>query len=143
VEHVGECKGLLINHEIPLKNPNLRTIHRAPKCPEPLRDKFRQKFDCYVKAGWWVHTTLPSLAPLLIVFKKSGAIRTVIDARQCNKNTIPDVTPLPNQEAVRNNIAHARFRTKIDLSDTFKQIHVCPEHKKHTVFTTIYGNMYS
>jgi hypothetical protein len=61
----------LINHEIPLKNPNLRTIHRAPKCPEPLCDEFRQKFDHYVKAGWWVHTTLPSSVPLLIVFKKS------------------------------------------------------------------------
>jgi hypothetical protein len=132
----------LINHEIPL-NPNLRTIHRAPKCPEPLHDKFRQKFNRYVKAGWWVHTTLPSSAPLLIVFKKSGAIRTVIDARQCNENTIPDITPLPDQEAVRNDVVRARFHTKIDLSDVFEQICICPEHEKHTVFTTIYGNMYS
>jgi hypothetical protein len=133
----------LINHEIPLKNPNLRTIHRAPKCPEPLCDEFQQKFDRYVKAGWWVHTTLPSSAPLLIIFKKSGAIRTVIDVRQCNENTIPDITPLPDQEAVRNDIACARFRTKIDLSDAFEQIRVCPEHEKHTVFMTIYSNMYS
>jgi hypothetical protein len=133
----------LINHKIPLKNPNLRTIHRAPKCPELLRDEFWQKFDRYVKAGWWVHMMLPSSVPLLIVFKKSGAIRTVIDTRQCNENTIPDVTPLPNQEAVRNNVMHARFRTKIDLSDAFKQICICPEHEKHTVFATIYGNMYS
>jgi hypothetical protein len=94
----------LINHEILLKNLNLRLIHRAPKCPEPLHDEFRQKFDRYVKAGWWVHMTLPSSAPLLIIFKKSGAIRTVIDARQRNENTIPDVTPLPDQEAVRNDV---------------------------------------
>jgi hypothetical protein len=80
---------------------------------------------------------------LLIIFKKSGAIRTIIDARQHNENTIPDVTPLPDQEAVRNDVACARFRTKIDLSDVFEQIHVCPEHEKHTVFATIYGNMYS
>ena len=132
-----------VNHEIPLKNPNLRIIHRAAKCPEPLRDEFRAKFDRYVKAGWWVHTTLPSSAPLMIVFKKSGAIRTVIDARQRNDNTIPDVTPLPDQEAVRNDVARAEFRTKIDLSDAFEQIRVRPDQEPHTVFATIYGNMYS
>jgi hypothetical protein len=36
-----------------------------------------------------------------------------------------------------------RFRTKIDLSDAFKQICVRPEDEAHTVFATIYGNMYS
>ena len=56
---------------------------------------------------------------------------------------IPDITPMPDQEAVRNDAAHTRFHTKIDLSDTFEQICVCPEHKTHTVFTTIYSNMYS
>jgi hypothetical protein len=67
----------------------------------------------------------------------------VIDARQCNENTIPDVTLLPDQEAVRNDVARARFHTKINLSDAFKQIHVRPEDEAHTVFATIYGNMYS
>ena len=58
-----------------------------------------------MKAGWWVHTTLPSSAPLMIVFKKSRAIRTVIDTRQRNDNMLPEATPLPDQEAVRNDIA--------------------------------------
>jgi hypothetical protein len=75
--------------------------------------------------------------------QKSGAIRTVIDAGQCNENTIPDVKLLPDQEAVRNNVARVRFRTKIDLSDAFEQICVRPEDEAHTVFATIYGNMYS
>jgi hypothetical protein len=39
-----------VNHKIPLKNPNLKITHRPAKCPELLRDKFREKFDCYVKA---------------------------------------------------------------------------------------------
>ena len=133
----------LINHEIPLKNPNLRIVHRPAKCPEPLREEFREKFDCYVKAGWWVHMTLPSTAPLLIMFKKSRAIRMVIDTRQRHENTILDVTPLPDQEAVRNDVACANFHMKIDLSDAFEQICVQPEHEAHTVFATIYGNMYS
>jgi hypothetical protein len=74
----------------------------------------------------------------MIVFKKSGAIRTMIDARQRNDNTLPEVMLLPDQEAVRNDVAHANFRMKIDLSDAFEQIPVKPEHEAHTVFATIY-----
>jgi hypothetical protein len=39
-----------VNHKIPLKNPNLKITHRPAKCPEPLRDEFREEFDRYVKA---------------------------------------------------------------------------------------------
>ena len=87
--------------------------------------------------------TLPSSAPLMIVFKKSGAIRTVIDTRQRNDNMLPEIMPLPDQEVVRNDIARAKFCSKIDLSDAFKQIRVSPEDEPHTVFEMIYGNMYS
>ena len=63
-----------VNHEIPLINPNLVIRHRPAKCPEPLREELRAKIDRYLKAGWWEHTNLPSSAPLLVVFKKDGAI---------------------------------------------------------------------
>jgi hypothetical protein len=63
-----------INHEIQLINPNLRICHRAPKCPEPLRDELKTKVDWYIDAGVWVRTTLPSSTLMMVVFKKSRAI---------------------------------------------------------------------
>ena len=63
-----------INHKILLINPNLIIRHRPAKCLEPLREELRAKIDQYLKAGWWECTTLPSSAPLLVVFKKDGAI---------------------------------------------------------------------
>ena len=80
---------------------------------------------------------------MMIAFKKDGRIRTVIDARQRNDNTVTDATPMPDQEMIRHDIARARFRTKIDLSDAYEQIRVAPEHVLRTVFATIYGNMIS
>ena len=68
---------------------------------------------------------------------------TVIDARQCNDNTLEDSTPMPDQEMVRSNVAKACFHSKIDLSDAYEQMRVWPEHKSRVVFTTIYGNMKS
>jgi hypothetical protein len=95
----------IVNHEIPLVNPNLKIFHRPPKCPEPLREKLKEKVDRYLKAGWWERTELPSSAPLMIVLKKDSSIRTVIDARQRNDNTITDVTPMPDQEMIRHDVA--------------------------------------
>jgi len=79
----------------------------------------------------------------MIVLKKDHSIRTVIDARQRNDNTLSDVTPMPDQEMIRNAFARARFRTKIDLSNAYEQIRVNPEHVLRTVFETPFGNMIS
>jgi hypothetical protein len=132
-----------INHEIPLINPNLRINHRAPKCPEPLRDELKQKVDRYLNAGVWVRTSLPSQTLMMVVFKKSGAIRTVIDSCLRNDNTVADVMPMPDQETIRSDLARAQFCSKIDLLDAYEQIQIRPEHEGHTVFATIYGNMIS
>jgi hypothetical protein len=132
-----------INHEIPFLNPNLKINHRAPKCPEPLREELKEKVDRYLKAGVWIRTSLPSHTLMMVVFKKSGAICTVIDGHQRNDNTIVDVTPMPDQETIRHDLARARFCSKIDLSNAYEQIRVNPEHEPHTVFAMIYGNMIS
>ena len=133
----------IINHEIPLINLNLKIVHRAAKCPEPLRDELKEKVDRYLKAGCWIRTELPSSMPLMIAFKKSSKIRTVVDARQHNNSTLLDSTPMPDQETIRNDVAQAKFHTKIDLSDAYEQICISPEHGPRTAFAMIYGNMIS
>jgi len=50
---------------------------------------------------------------------------------------------MTDQEMIRNAFARARYRTKIDLSDTYKQVHVNPEHILRTVFEMPFGNMIS
>jgi hypothetical protein len=133
----------VVNHDIPLINENLRIRHRPSKCPDPFKKDLIEKVERYLGAGWWKRTTLPSSAPLMIVYKKDGSMRTVIDARQRNDNTVGDVTPMPDQEMIRNTFAKARFRTKIDLSDAYEQVRVNPEHVNRTAFETPFGNMIS
>ena len=132
-----------VNHDIPLINENLRIHHRPSKCPEPLLGKLKEKVDRYLKAGLWKCTTLPLSTPMMIVIKKDGNISTVIDARQRNDNTLSDDTPMPDQELIRNAFARARYRTKLDLSDAYKQMRINPEHLEFTVFETPFGNMLS
>ncbi|KAG6882639.1 hypothetical protein C0995_014120, partial [Termitomyces sp. Mi166 len=60
-------------------------------------------------------------APLLCIPKKDGTLQTALDARQHNDNTIKDVTPLLDQEVICKDVAKAKYRSKIDLTDAYKQ----------------------
>jgi hypothetical protein len=75
--------------------------------------------------------------------KKNPNLRTVVDSRKRNANTVRDVTPLPDQDGIRTDVARARFRSKIDLSDAYEQIRVEPADVWKTAFATVYGTMVS
>ena len=75
-------------------------------------------------------------APLLCVPKKSGKPRTVVDTHKWNDNTFKDVTPFPNQDQIRMDVARAKYRTKNDMLDVYKQIRVEPADVWKTVFAS-------
>jgi len=81
--------------------------------------------------------------PLLCIPKKDGKLRTVVDARQQNDNTVKDVTPLPDQEVIREDVARVKYRSKIDLTDAYKQVRVHPEDVEKNAFATITGTFVS
>src|ERR1700722_3482531 len=81
---------------------------------------------------------------MLCIFKKGGAkLCTVIDGRKRNENTRKDVTPFPDQEQIRNDVAQGKYRSKIDMSNAYKQIRVELSDVWKTAFATIYGTFVS
>ncbi|KAF8145915.1 hypothetical protein K438DRAFT_1991387 [Mycena galopus ATCC 62051] len=85
-----------INHEINLVDELAKYNFHLPRCPEVLRPELRSKIQRYTQAGWWEMTPVPQAAPLLCIPKKDNKLRTVVDARQRNDNTVKDVTPFPD-----------------------------------------------
>jgi hypothetical protein len=132
-----------VNHEINLIDPDKRYTHRLPTCPVPLRPQFHEKLNRYVNVGWWKETRASQAAPLMCLPKKDGRLRTVIDARQRNDNTVKDVTPLPDQDTIREDVARAKYRSKIDLADAYEQVRVEPKDVGKTTFSTILGTYVS
>jgi hypothetical protein len=61
-------------------------------------------------------------APLLYILKKSGGLWMVMDCRQRNENTHKDMTPFPDQDQIWMDIAHTKYRLKIDLSNAYEQV---------------------
>ena len=86
---------------------------------------------------------MPQAALMLCIPKKTGKLRTMIDCRKRNDNMVKDVTPFPDQDQIRMDITRARYRSKIDLSNMYEQVHVEPEDIKKTAFSTIFGTFLS
>jgi len=80
---------------------------------------------------------------MLCIPKKTGKLQTVIDCRKHNDNMVKDMTPFPDQDQIRMDIARARYCSKIDLSNTYEQVHVEPEDVKKTAFSTIFSTFLS
>ncbi|KAJ7442575.1 hypothetical protein B0H11DRAFT_2251478 [Mycena galericulata] len=89
-----------INHEINLVDEELTYGYHMPRCSDALRPQLRDKINRYVAAGWWEMRPVPQAAPLLCIHKKTGNLRTVVDARKRNENTVKDVTPFPDQDNI-------------------------------------------
>ena len=56
---------------------------------------------------------------------------------------IKDVTPFPDQDKIWMNVAQAKYRSKIDLSNAYEQVHIEPEDVHKTTFTMVFGTFES
>jgi len=74
---------------------------------------------------------------------RTNKLRSVVNARQHNNNTVKDVTPLPDQEIIRKDVVRAQYRSKTDLADTYEQVWVQSEDVHKTAFSTIAGTYIS
>ena len=132
-----------VNHCIPLIGPGKPIKHRYSRCPDSLRPQLMAKIERYTAAGWWEEKNVPHASPLLCIPKKDGRLRTVVDCRERNLNTIKDLTPFPDQDMIRNDVARAPFRSKLDMSDAYEQVRVDPNDVKNTAFCTVIGTFLS
>ncbi|KAG6859307.1 hypothetical protein C0995_009813, partial [Termitomyces sp. Mi166 len=110
-----------VNHEINLIDENKQYKYHLPHCPRALQKQLHEKTNWYINAKWWEPQTAMQAALLLCIPKKDGMLWTALDAQQCDDNTIKDVTPLPDQEVIYEDVAKARYRSKIDLTDAYEQ----------------------
>jgi hypothetical protein len=132
-----------VNHRIPLVVEEKKYKYHSPRCPDSLKPELIEKIARYTRAGWWEPIQADQAAPMLCVHKKNMRLRTVVDGRQRNENTVKDVTPLPDQDLIRLDVARAKIRSKIDLSDAYEQIRIIPSDVHKTAFATIYGTFAS
>ena len=112
-----------------------------PKCPDALKEELAEKISQYTSAGWWVPVTLRKAMPMLCILKKNRKLCTVLifALHMQNENMEKDVSPFPDQDTIWHDVVHAAYRSKLDMSEAYKQICICDEDIPKTAFTTIFS----
>jgi hypothetical protein len=133
-----------INHRIRLKEgvePKQLPTYSVPErhtaaLSEWIREKERQ--------GIIKRQAVPNAAPMFVQYKKDGKrARPLVDLTARNAITQKDDEPIPNQAAILNDMARARYRSKIDLSDAYFQTRVEPEDVWKNSFKSPFGGFVS
>jgi hypothetical protein len=76
-----------------------------PKCPDSMRKPLAKNISKYCNAGWWHPAQAEQAAPMLVIPKKNGKLCTVVNTQKCNDNMVKDITPFPDQDLIRLDLA--------------------------------------
>ena len=93
-----------------------------------------------LRSGQLQASTSPYGSMALVVLKKDGTPRVVIDYRGLNEITVKNKYPLPLMDELFDRVVNAKWFTKIDLRSGFHQIAIRPEDREKTAFRTRYGS---
>ena len=130
-----------VQHTIELK-PGSRPPPSRPLRHQSAKDLevFEQYTRELIEAGQLRVSQSPYGAMALIVRKKDGTPRVVVDYRALNELTVKNKYPLPLMDELFDRVHGAKFFTKIDLRTGFHQIRVAEADIEKTAFRTRYGS---
>ena len=76
---------------------------------------------------------------VVLVRKRSGALRMCCDFRALNAKTVKDAYPLPRIDESMDALAGARWFSTLDLQSAYTQVPMHPDDQHKTAFTTPFG----
>ena len=134
---LGNCDAITQKIEVypgakPVKLPNRRM-------PLHYKQDLQGKLDIFLEKDLIAPCRTPYSAPAMLVPKKNGKLRLVIDYRQLNKQTIKSSWPIPSIEEIFDTLEGSSFST-IDMSAGFYQVPMDTTSQNFTAFSTPFGS---
>ena len=125
----------LIQHEI--HTDNTAPIKQAVRKSSPsTSQEISNHIQNFLDQGIIENSNSPWSAPVVLVKKKNGSSRIVIDYRLLNMHTVSDSFPLPRIDQSLEMLGGNKYFCTLDLTSGFYQIPMCPEDKYKTAFAT-------
>ena len=126
--------------ELAIPTGSGRPVARKPfRNPLVANEGFMKQLREWEDAGIIRRSQSAWAAPVLLVPKKNGKWRTVIDYRGLNKLITPEENPVPLISTVLDSVGVGNVFTTLDLTSGYYQLPVKEEDRHKTAFTTPYG----
>ena len=114
----------------PIKLPNRRI-------PVHYNDDLKEKIDAFMNKELITPCHSPYSAPAMLVLKKNGKLRLVIDYRKPQEQTIKSCWPVPSIEEIFDTLQGSAYFTTKNMSWGFYQLRVEPKNQNYTAFSTL------
>ena len=125
----------LINHRI--DTGDAKPIKQRPRpVPIHLRQELDQAMEDLIEKDLIEPSNSPWCAPIVLVRKKDGTLRTCIDYRQLNDISKKDSYPTPSAQSSLDHLSGARYFSTLDLASGYHQIEMEPRDREKTAFCT-------
>jgi len=131
----------LIEHSISLE-PDAKPVYiPSYKIPHSKRKALENEVQGMLDMNLIKRSNSPWASPMILVPKKDGSFRPVVDYRKLNAVTIPEPFPIPNLRLLLQDIGSGNlvFST-LDLAKGFLQVPVAKESRPLTAFSTHMGH---
>ena len=140
IPHVDELPQDVVA-EIHMKNAEKLIKSRSYPSPRKYKEAWQILIPQHLDAGRIRPSSSPCASPAFIVPKANLNVlpRWVNDFRQLNENTITDSHPLPRIDDILNDCAKGKIWGTIDMTNSFFQMRMHPDHIHLTAVNTPLG----
>ena len=126
--------------EFVVETENESPISSQPyRTPLALRDEMRRILDSFINQGIIEKCNSPYNSPCLLVKKKNGKFRLVIDYRRLNSITKQQHHPIQQIEDVLCYLEESKFFSCCDLKKGFHQVQVAENSRAKLAFSNEWG----
>jgi transposase InsO family protein len=136
-EPVGLCE--VYKPRIPLDTEDVIYTPQYP-IPFKMRDCMDEAVRDFVHQGIVTPSTSPYNSPTIMVPKKDGGYRMVVDFRKLNKHVITDPHPLPRIQQILETLGGATVFSALDLLHGFYNLKIDERDRAKTAFSTHSGH---
>lgn len=133
---VGGLSG--VTHRIELE-PHVPFKERTRRVSPADFNDLKRHLQDLLAAGIIEESSSPYASPIVLVRKKNGDLRMVVDYRRLNNLTKKDAYPLPRIEETFTLLSGSKWFTVLDLKSGYYQLEVEPSDRPKTAFTTPFG----
>ena len=131
-----ECKG--VEHEVPLSERRV-CVDKVRRIPSKFLELVDNQVEEMVENGIIRESVSSYNANPLLVDKKGGEKRFVIDFRSLNKITVRDNYPIPHVDDIIEKTRGSKFYTELDLASGYWCVPILEEDRHKTAFSVPRG----